>query len=191
MPTYSAQPRQHSDPLAPTTIDVYEHTDGPRLIGSYTRDYARMYNAFQAFQRGGQDFALFAPKFDETHVMSLPDCRDIAAETRSKDVVPFCPAEFYVPDAAKAGPFAGQFGFVRGCHWACPWTIQYLDLSQIDRGIITRSDPFGFIDLAPGSKRLEDCIDLHIGVNVLGVRIRCVQELTITRTTDGLTISPG
>jgi hypothetical protein len=129
---------------------------------------------------------LYAPRYDEVHVMSLPDCRDIA-----KDAGGFCPKEFYVPDEAKAGPFAGRFGFVRGCYWACDSMIQYLDLSQIDRGIITRSDPFGFIDVPHHSTPLDECIELHAATNCLGVMVRCIQQLTLLQKGDALALEPG
>jgi hypothetical protein len=43
------------------------------------------------------------------------------------------------------------FGFVSGCYWGddSSWKIQYLDLSQIENGIIKREDRFGYIELPP------------------------------------------
>lgn len=78
----------------------------------------------------------------------------------------FCPVGFYVPDwwdihdgsiqpgtshwdADDEQP-SGQYGFVWGCQWGddSSWKIQYLDLSRITEGIITRDERFGYVELA-------------------------------------------
>jgi hypothetical protein len=50
-------------------------------------------------------------------------------------------------------------GFVFGCIWACPYQVQYLDLSRVEEGIIRREERFGYIDL-PRSVLLRDAIYL-------------------------------
>ena len=42
------------------------------------------------------------------------------------------------------------FGFVAGCIWGddSSWKIQFLDLSEVDKGVIKRDERFGYIELA-------------------------------------------
>lgn len=65
------------------------------------------------------------------------------------------------------------FGFVAGCIWGddSSWKIQYLNLSRVAEGIITRDDRFGYIELPEGCK-LKDVVntDLYgVGRVVIGV----------------------
>lgn len=45
---------------------------------------------------------------------------------------------------------AGDFGFVWGCYWGddSSWKVQYLDLSRIEEGMISRDERFGYVELA-------------------------------------------
>jgi hypothetical protein len=56
------------------------------------------------------------------------------------------------------------FGFVAGCYWGddSSWKIQYLDLSEADKGIVKRDERFGYIELAAKST-LKDAIILSGG----------------------------
>jgi hypothetical protein len=58
--------------------------------------------------------------------------------------------------------FPPDHGFIAGCVWAddSTWKIQYLDLSQAERGIIQREDRFGYIEL-PCSVLLRQAIELN------------------------------
>ncbi len=56
--------------------------------------------------------------------------------------------------------FPPDHGFVFGCFWACPYQIQYLDLSRVEEGIILREERFGYIEL-PQSVLLRDAIRIH------------------------------
>ena len=51
------------------------------------------------------------------------------------------------------------YGFVAGCYWGddSSWKIQYLDLSQAHRGIVTRDERFGYIVL-PDALSLADAV---------------------------------
>lgn len=55
-----------------------------------------------------------------------------------------------------------RFGFVAGCIWGddSSWKIQYLDLSEAEKGIIKRDDRFGYIAL-PENQSLKDAIDMY------------------------------
>lgn len=55
------------------------------------------------------------------------------------------------------------FGFVAGCVWGddSSWKIQYLDLSQVHKGIIKRDDRFGYIEL-PDGLTLEQAISADL-----------------------------
>lgn len=54
-----------------------------------------------------------------------------------------------------------DFGFISGCVWGddSSWKIQYLDLSQADKGILNRDERFGYIQL-PAKVELKDAIDM-------------------------------
>ena len=41
------------------------------------------------------------------------------------------------------------FGFIAGCYWGddSSWKIQYLDLSEVEKGIINREERFGYVEL--------------------------------------------
>ncbi len=56
-------------------------------------------------------------------------------------------SEFWTID--KEWPI-GTFGFVWGCHWGddTSWKVQYLDLSGIQDGVISREERFGYLELA-------------------------------------------
>ena len=63
-----------------------------------------------------------------------------------------------------ANPFTWKyapFGFVSGCIWGddCSWKIEYIDLSRVADGVITREARFGYIEL-PGGVDLKTAIDL-------------------------------
>lgn len=53
------------------------------------------------------------------------------------------------------------FGFVSGCIWGDDWSwkVQFLDLSQVDEGIISREERFGYLPL-PEKLSLKDSVDL-------------------------------
>ena len=54
------------------------------------------------------------------------------------------------------------FGFVAGCVWGddSSTKIQYLDLSEVDKGIIKRDNRFGYIEM-PDALSLKQAIDLY------------------------------
>ncbi|MCD9188358.1 MAG: hypothetical protein LUM44_18215 [Pyrinomonadaceae bacterium] len=53
------------------------------------------------------------------------------------------------------------FGFVAGCIWGddSSWKIQYLDLSEVEKGILKREERFGYIELSDNVS-LKDAISL-------------------------------
>jgi hypothetical protein len=70
--------------------------DGDHHIGSYERNLAGWAEAtFEPFGWDGEWYALYAPDYTSTRVMSLPDCRDLGGEEHASDG--FCPVEYYVP----------------------------------------------------------------------------------------------
>lgn len=133
------------------------------IVGSYERNY-RMMGTFEPFRQGDRNFALIAPHYTATSVMDLATGEIIASEEPQGNG--FCPVGFYVPDwwdvndgSMLPGSLywdegdewpTGDFGFVWGCHWGddSSWKVQYLDLSKITEGIITREERFGYVQLA-------------------------------------------
>jgi len=140
-----------------TQVDIHEkETDN--YISGYVRTYSSMYNTFVPFQQDGKDYALISVDYTATSVMSLPDGKIIAQEPAASNG--FCPVDFFVPtseelvlcDFEKPSMELGTFGFVAGCVWGdeTSWKIQFLDLSDITKGIIRRDDRFGYIELPHG-----------------------------------------
>ena len=138
--------------------------DSKTKIGEYDRNYSSMYDTFFPFRQGNREYALYSKSYTATRVMSLPDCKDICGEDPKGNG--FCPTGFFVPSVECEDDLGteydpnGQFGFVSGCVWGddSSWKIQYLDLSRIDEGIITRDARFGYIELC-GSASLKEAID--------------------------------
>jgi hypothetical protein len=134
-----------------------------KKICSYDRRYS-MLHTFEPFRQGDKEFALISRNYTSTDVLDLGTGNVVAMEPESASG--FCPVGFYVPDwwdirtgmvipgsegwnADHEWP-TGHFGFVWGCHWGddTSWKVQYLDLSRIQDGVITRDDRFGYVELA-------------------------------------------
>jgi hypothetical protein len=147
-------------------VDIFEgNGTEARQIGGYDRNHAGWADStFAPFAQDGRWYALYASDYTATRVMELPSCRDLGGE--EPHAAGFCPVDYYVPhdhaDVAKAGD-AGRFGFVAGCIWGddSSWKIQYLDLSNVSRGVIVRKEMFGYISMPPKIARLADCISLE------------------------------
>jgi hypothetical protein len=148
-----------------TTVEVYRRnlTSGvPEQICKYERRYS-MLHTFEPFRQGNREYALISRDYTKTAVLDLTSGEVIAEEV---DEPGFCPVGFYVPDwwdinngsiipgskywdTDKEWP-NGDFGFVWGCYWGddSSWKVQYLDLSQIQQGLIKRQERFGYVELA-------------------------------------------
>lgn len=155
------------------TLKVLIYDNG-QLIGSYDRNYSTLYGTFLPFKQNGKHYALFSSCYSATSVMELPSCKVIATETERG----FCPTGYYVPCVEDSvleeddehsnyrykviGP-NGNFGFVCGCFWGddSSWKIQFLDLSKISEGIISRDDRFGYIELLGSHEELEKAINVE------------------------------
>lgn len=123
-------------------------------IGFYQRNYPSFYQTFYPFEQDGKEYALYSKDYTGTRVMTLPDCVDICGEER--DGYGFCPAEYYVPKESK-----GKYGFIAGTVWGDDsggWKLQYLDLSEISKGIFKRDDRFGYLELV--DLPLKDCVEI-------------------------------
>ncbi len=82
----------------------------------------------------------------ETFNSVTTDERKITFQTH---VRPITPLLFY------------SFGFIAGCIWGddSSWKIQYLDLSEAEKGVIKREEKFGYIEM-PRDLTLEQAIDM-------------------------------
>lgn len=124
-------------------------------IGEYQRNYPSFFKTFYPFEQDGKEYALYSKDYTGTRVMTLPDCVDICGEER--DAYGFCPTEYYVPPQ-----FKGKYGFVAGMVWGDDVggdKLQFLDLSQITKGILKREDKFGYVELTEAN--LKDCIEIY------------------------------
>lgn len=145
--------------------EIYERDgDTTRGIGCYDRNHSGwVESTFAPFEQDGRWYALYAPDYTSTRVMELPSCKDLGGEEPHSNG--FCPVDYYVPydhAAVKKAGDAGRFGFVAGCIWGddSSWKIQYLDLSEVARGVIVRKDAFGYIPMPSRIERLADCVSL-------------------------------
>jgi hypothetical protein len=140
-----------------------------KKVGEYERNYCLM-DTFFPFEQNGKHFALYSKEYTATRVMSLPDCKDLCGE--EEDSVGFCPVEFYVPYDPEDG-ITGHFGFVAGCIWGddSSWKIQYLDLANIEAGVMTNTSRFGYIEL-PSGLSLKEAISFRLWDLVDGIKAR-------------------
>jgi len=150
-----------------TRVGVYSDRE---LVGSYVRNLEGT-GPFFPFLQAGKEYALYSPNYTTTSVMSLPDCKLVASEPEDPMGIGYCPLSFHVPTspAEKAEllktPYVdhvgGMWGVVSGCYWGAEWysPIQYLDLSRISEGAVSRDDRFGSLQ-APRKVPLKDCLDL-------------------------------
>lgn len=58
--------------------------------------------------------------------------------------------------------FYYSFGFIAGCIWGddSSWKVQYLDLSEVKKGILKREERFGYIEL-PENVNLRDAVKMY------------------------------
>ncbi len=147
------------DPFGPTT-----------QIGEYTRNMEGT-GPFQVFHQDGKAYALYNPNYTTTSVMSLSDCKLIASEPEDPHGIGYIPMEFHVPCSPQEKALDlkisyvdhvnGRWGVISGCYWGAEWysPIQYLDLSRIHEGVVTRDDRFGGLQ-KPRHLPLSACLDL-------------------------------
>jgi hypothetical protein len=131
-----------------------------------------MLRTFEPIRQGDRDYALISPHYTATSIMDLVSGRIVAGEEPSPGG--FCPVGFYVPewwdiheDTEQRGTLpgskawssdyewpTGNFGFVWGCIWGddSSWKVQYLDLSRVQEGVLTREERFGFVILDTGER---------------------------------------
>lgn len=174
-PTYSARvlakvpnpPGPRGEPTWNSVeVGVFRAIDGRETqVGRYVRNYTTLFETFLHFRRGGQDFALYSPSYTCTRLLKLPECLDIGGEQPSGNG--FCPVEYHVPcpddgDATTETGLYVECGFVAGCVWGddSSWKIQYLDLSQVAKGIVKRDARFGYIKL-PVEMSLSNAVSTH------------------------------
>src|SRR6478735_3963400 len=149
-----------------TVVEVSRRGDDGELVRacSYERDHA-MFQTFEPFRQGGRDLALISRHYTRTAVLDLAS-GEVIAEEVDESGDGFCPVGFYVPDwwdvnTSSTIPGSeywsddnewptGDFGFVWGCHWGddTGWKLQFLDLSRVQDGVITRDARFGYTELA-------------------------------------------
>lgn len=157
--------------IASTMVRVFRRSP-EECVAEYERNYSIM-GTFEPFRQAERQYALVAPDYTKTAVIDLATGEVIAEEAESyyddeetQSGAGFCPVGFYVPDWWDVNDGSvipgskywnkryewpqGKFGFVWGCHWGddSSWKVQYLDLSRIDEGVVTRDDRFGHVELA-------------------------------------------
>lgn len=148
-------------------IGVYRTTSaGDQPVGQYVRNYPTFFHTFFPFRRRGIDYALYSPDYTCTRLLALPECVDLGGE--APHAYGFCPIDYYVPcfddaTAKEQDLLYVNCGFVAGCVWGedSSYKIQFLDLSRVHEGVLTRDDRFGYIVL-PEKVRLADAVSTHL-----------------------------
>lgn len=151
-----------------TVVEVFRRAGSSgdlEKVCEYERNHS-MLQTFEPFRQGGRELALISRDYTRTAVLDLASGSVIAEETGNPGGGGFCPVGFYVPDwwdlydesvipgseywDADYEWLNGDFGFVWGCYWGddSSWKIQYLDLSQVQEGIVRREERFGYVELA-------------------------------------------
>lgn len=154
-----------------TRVEVFRRGPPVEKVCEFERGHA-MWSTFEPFRQGDRDLALISRDYTRTAVLDLRTGDVIAEEeiayydaARTQPGAGFCPVGFYVPDwwdvndgsiipgsrfwdADDEWP-TGDFGFVWGCYWGddSSWKVQYLDLRDVQRGVIRRDDRFGEVEL--------------------------------------------
>jgi hypothetical protein len=142
-------------------VGVFELRNGIETqVGSYVRNFPDLHRTFYHFRKKGKDYALLSPAYTAIRVLELPSCKDLGGED-GKDSN-FCPVDFYAPwsDNPDEGDYlTANFGFVAGVYWGGPSfaRIEFLDLSEVEDGIIKRDSRFGEIHL-PSKCNLEQVV---------------------------------
>lgn|ERR1700733_1475839 len=94
---------------------IIQILQGEDEIGRYERSYfAFGENTFEPFELNGKWYALYAPDYTGTRIMSLPDCKDIGGE--EQNACGFCPVELWVPRFKTIKSTNKKSGEVRE-HW--------------------------------------------------------------------------
>lgn len=75
------------------------------------------------------------------------------------------------------------FGFVSGCYWMDDFTVHYLDLSEVNKGIIKRDARFGYVELIDNLP-LKEAFDLQYyqknsGERANYIRMRVMQTFDL------------
>jgi hypothetical protein len=159
-------------------VSIYE-AEGflKRKLGGYVRNYPSYgLGTWYPFSRGDKDYALYSRAYTCTRLMELPSCKDIGGEEPSAGG--FCPVDYFIPeivewantpDPEKPGSLVSRIkktradvALVAGCFWGddSSWKIQCFDLSQVESGIITRDERFGYIAI-PRDMSLEQRVYLE------------------------------
>src|SRR5688572_904023 len=68
-------------------------------IGEYVRNYPSFFKTFHPFAQDDKHYALYSSKYNQTRIMSLPDCKDLGGDLdhAEPNTLGFCPTEFAVP----------------------------------------------------------------------------------------------
>lgn len=171
--------------------DTNEQVPPNEVVAEYTYNYPNP-PTFEVFRQGDLHYALISTDYTASAVLDLQTGKVIAEEPH--DAWGFCPVDFYVPDwwdvhdgSIIPGSYfwednmeqpCGQFGFVAGCVWGddSSWKIEYLDLSKITEGVLTREQRFGYIEMARGQK-LKDAVNVGFSDDYLTVNLRIPFDL--------------
>lgn len=139
------------------TINQRKENGSSEIIGSYERNYSYLFDTFYPFKKNGKEYAFYSPDYRGTRMMELPSCKDIGGE--EPDPQGSCPVEYYIPEEENED---ASLTFVSTRVWGeDPSSLQFLDLSQIEKGIIKCDERFGYLVL-PENIALKDAITIDM-----------------------------
>lgn len=178
---YTTRVQQASDPHTRTTVRV-EILDGERVVATYDRNYSMLhtFEPFRQGERefaliapdytatsvidlqSGGIVASEEPSAGGFCPVGfyVPDWWDVR-RPEPPNVLPGHPPDepFARPGTLNwrdeyEWPSGGDFGFVWGCFWGddSSWKVQYLDLSDVQNGVVRREERFGYVKLATNER---------------------------------------
>lgn len=140
--------------------------------------------------RNGNWYALYAPKSSQINLMRLPECRPVEKEKAKLIgfcAMEIWVPSYYMKEYNQAaygvfdnqthlhptsyahlskvgGPYENylELAFVGGCYWGDDnsMKVQVIDLTRVEEGILSMSEPFGYFETT--SKSLRESIELEL-----------------------------
>lgn len=128
-----------------TLISIFENET---KIGEFQRNYPSYgVSTFAPFQRNGQWYALYAPRYTGLQVMRLPDCTPLGGEACGGNG--FCPVEVWVPtyqERLRKGYTEEELQKYPKANWG--WLSQDSISREYDQGLWKPDSPILFEDFA-------------------------------------------
>lgn len=195
--TVTTEVHDYNQPGAWNGLDVTVVDADGLPVATYERPYPSLMQTFEPFNQWDGErwwpMAVISDRYTRSAVIDLTSGELLAAEEPTK--FGFCPVEFYAPTFCDAfcspddhslctpealkewaddyplSHYCGTWALVAGCIWGddSSWKVEYLDLSRVREGVLTRSQPFGYHEL-PDNLSLREAATFQEGLIYLAAR---------------------